>query len=344
MGGRMRFQAFVSRVMLSVIAAAALVGGIGSAEADPLKIRMGWVATPASLVPILFGRDGVAKHNGVSYTVDAIHFQGSPLQITALQSGDLDIAALGFSSFGLAVENAGLSDLKIIADETQWGVPGYGDALFAVLKDGPVQKVEDLKGKVLVTNGIGGGLDMSMKAMMLKHGMIDKRDFSVIEVNFSNMKSVLLEKKADLVPFVLPWSRDPEFKGGARVLFSTADAMGRVALSFWTARQGFLDKNRAAMLDLLEDYVRIIHWYHDPANHAEAVKIVSDFMKLPPAAIDDWVFTKADYFRDPNGIAPIDALTSNIHAQKELGLIKADLDARQHDGLGLIKEAAARVK
>ena len=341
----MGFYAIARRCAAS--AAAVLIGLVAvtaSAQADPTKIRMGWVATPASLVPLLFAHDGVAKHNGVSYTVEAIHFQGSPLQITALQSGDLDIAALGFSSFSLAVENAGLADLKIIADETQWGVPGYGDALFAVLKDGPIQKVEDLKSKVLVTNGIGGGLDMIMKAMMLKHGMIDKRDFSVIEVNFSNMKSVLLEKKADLVPFVLPWSRDPEFKNNSRVLFSTNDSMGRVALSFWTARQSFLDKNRAAMLDLLEDYVRIIHWYEDPANHTEAVKIVADFMKLPPATLEGWVFTKDDYFRDPSGLAPIDAVTSNVHTQKELGLIKDDLDARQHDGLALIKEAAARIK
>lgn len=330
--------------LCGAVAMAAFLVAALSAQADPVTIRMGWVATPASLVPLLFAHEGVAKHNGISYTVEAIHFQGSPLQITAIQSGDLDIAALGFSSFGLAVENAGITDLKIIADETQWGVPGHGDALFAVLKDGPIRKVEDLKGKVLVTNGIGGGLDMIMKAMMLKHGMLDKRDFSVIEVNFSNMKSVLLERKADLVPFVLPWSQDLEFRDGSRVLFSTADAMGRVALSFWTARQGFLDKNRAAMVDLLEDYVRIIHWYSDPANHEEAVKIVADFMKLPPASIAGWVFTKDDYFRDPNGIVPIDAVTSNIHAQKELGLIKADLDASQYDGLSLIKEAAARVK
>lgn len=338
----MDFGGLAWRRALGVVISVLLLSG--AASADPLKIRMGWIATPASLVPLLFAHEGTAKHNGKSYTVEAIHFQGSPLQITAIQSGDLDIAAFGFSSFGLAVENAGMSDLKIIADETQWGVQGYGDALFAVLKDGPVQKIEDLKGKVLVTNGIGGGLDMIMKAMMLKHGMIDKRDFSVIEVNFPNMKSVLLEKKADLTPFVLPWSRDPDFKGKSRVLFSTADSMGRVALSFWAARQGFLEKNRAAMVDLLEDYVRIIRWYHDPANHTEAVKIVSDFMKLPPAAIQDWVFTKDDYFRDPSGLAPIDALTSNIHVQKELGLIKADLDAKAHDRLDLIKEAAARIK
>lgn len=323
---------------------ASLALGAGAAKADPLKIRMGWVAAPASLVPILFPKDGIAKHNGTSYTVEAIHFQGSPLQITAIQSGEIDTAALGFSSFSLAVENAGMADLRIIADEIQWGVQGFGTADFAVLGDGPVQKVEDLKSKVLVTNGIGGGLDMIMKAMLLKHGLIDKRDFSVIEIGFPNMKSVLFEKKADLVPSVLPFSRDPEFKAKTRILFTTADAMGHVALSFWTARQGFLEKNRAAMVDLLEDYVRSIHWYLDPANHNEAVKIVSDFTKVPAANMQEWLFTKEDNYRDPNGLTDIDAVTRNIHTQKELGLIKADLDAKPYDRLDLIKEAAARVK
>jgi hypothetical protein len=36
-------------------------------------------------------------------------------------------------------------------------------------------------------------------------------------------------------------------------------------------------------------------------------------------------------------------VSRNIHTQRELGLIKADLDARQYDGLALIKEAAKRV-
>src|SRR6185437_10982777 len=113
----MRVQSIVA------VAIAAIVLHTASAQADPLKIRMGWVAAPASLVPILFPTDGIAKHNGKSYTVEATHFQ-----ITALQSGQIDIAALGFSSFSLAVENAGMSDLRIIADEIQWGVEGHGTA------------------------------------------------------------------------------------------------------------------------------------------------------------------------------------------------------------------------
>ena len=333
----MRVQSIVA------VAIAAIVLHTASAQADPLKIRMGWVAAPASLVPILFPTDGIAKHNGKSYTVEATHFQGSPLQITALQSGQIDIAALGFSSFSLAVENAGMSDLRIIADEIQWGVEGHGTADFAVLKDSPIKKVEDLKGKVLVTNGIGGGLDMIMKAEMLKHGMIDKRDFSVIEIAFPNMKSVLEEHKADLIPSTLPWSRNPAQAAITRTLFTTADAMGHVALSFWVAHKGFLDKNHAAMVDFLEDYLRSIHWYLDPKNHDAAVKFVSDFTKVPVATMQGWLFTKADNYRDPNGLTDIDAVSRNIHTQRELGLIKADLDARQYDGLALIKEAAKRV-
>jgi len=328
---------------ICALAALVVLLCLGQAQADPVKIKMGWIATPASLIPILFPTDGIAQHNGKSYTVEAIHFQGSPLQITALQSGQIDIAALGFSSFSLAVENAGMNDLRIIADEIQWGIPGAGTADFAVLKDGPIKKVEDLKGKVLVTNGIGGGLDMIMKAEMLKHGMIDKRDFSVVEVNFPNMKSVLEEHKADLIPSVLPFSRNPAQAEITRTLFTTADAMGHVALSFWVAHKDFLDKNHGAMVDLLEDYVRSIHWYLDPKNHDAAVKYVSDFTKVPAPVMQDWLFTKADNYRDPNGITDIDAVSHNIHSQRELGLIKADLDAHQYDALALIKEAGKRV-
>jgi sulfonate transport system substrate-binding protein len=328
---------------IAAAAFAAIALHAATAQADPLKIRMGWVAAPASLVPILFPTDGIAQHKGKSYTVEDTHFQGSPLQITALQSGQIDIAALGFSSFSLAVENAGMNDLRIIGDEIQWGVEGYGTADFAVLKDGPIKKVEDLKGKVLVTNGIGGGLDMIMKAEMLKHGMIDKRDFSVIEINFPNMKSVLEEHKADLIPSTLPWSRNPAQAAITRTLFTTSDAMGHVALSFWVAHKDFLDKNRAAMVDFLEDYVRSIHWYLDPKNHDAAVKYVADFTKVPAATMQDWLFTKTDNYRDPNGVTDIDAVSRNIHTQRELGLIKADLDAHQYDGLALIKEAGKRV-
>jgi len=338
--GRLLFRGLAGAAALTFVLASAC-----PSQAEPVKIRIGWIVSPASLIPIMFAKPGIAQHLGTSYTLEPTHFQGSNLQITALQSGDLDIATLGFSSFSVAVENAGIKDLRIIADEIQDGVTGWGGADFMVLKDGSVKTVDDLKGKVLATNVIGGGVDTIMKAMLFKHHLLEKRDFTEIEAAFPNMNAVLLEHKADLVTAAHPFEDAPAFQAKARVLFNTHDAMGKVELSFWTARTGFIQKNRAALTDLLEDYVRAYHWFLNPANREEAIQIASNFTKVPAKAFESWLFTpNKDFYRNPNAVPDIAAISRNIHAQKELGLVKADLDAKPYADLSLLETAIKRVK
>jgi sulfonate transport system substrate-binding protein len=110
---------------LLLIAALAAAAGHPAFAQGPVKIRAGWITTPASLVPLLFLKPGVAKHHGKSYTFEPIYFSSSTLQITALSQGELDVAGFGYTSFPLAIQNADLSDLRIIADEIQDGAPGY---------------------------------------------------------------------------------------------------------------------------------------------------------------------------------------------------------------------------
>lgn len=340
----MRLATSALRRGFGVLCLIALLFVGGTAEAAPVKIRIGWIITPASLIPIMFAKPGIAQYEGKTYTLDPIHFQGSNLQITAVQSGDLDIATLGFSSFSVAVENAGIKDLRIIADEIQDGVMGWGGADFMVLKDGPIKTVDDLKGKVLATNIIGGGVDTIMKAMLYKHHMIAGRDYTEIEAAFPNMDSILLEHKVDLVTAAHPFEDEPNFASKARVLFNTHDAMGNVELSFWTARTGFIQKHRAALVDLLSDYVRAYHWWLNPANRNEAIQIASKFTKVPEKAFEGWLFKPhKDFYRNPNAVPDIAAITRNIHAQHELGLVKADLDASHYADLSLLKTAIARV-
>ncbi len=88
----------------------------------------------------------------------------------------------------------------------------------------------------------------------------------------------------------------------------------------WTARTGFIQQNRAALVDFLEDTVRAIRWYTDPKNHEEAVAIVARLNKAPPERMD-WAFTGRDQYRDPNGTPNLDALQSNLQQQKEVGLL-----------------------
>jgi NitT/TauT family transport system substrate-binding protein len=56
------------------------------------------------------------------------------------------------------------------------------------------------------------------------------------------------------------------------------------------------------------------------------------------------VFTKRDYYRDPNMLPNLDALQSNVEMTKELGFINASFDVRAHSDLSLISEAAKRLQ
>ena len=179
------------------------------AHAEPVKIRSAWVAPVSNWASIVLEKKDLAKHLGKSYTLEAVRFAGTPPMITALANGELEIANLAYSTFPLAVQNANLDDLRVIADEFQDGVAGFHTNEFSVLKDSPIKKVEDLKGKVIATNAIGSAVDIASRAMLKKHGLEDKRDYTIVEAPFPTMKAMLQEKKADLVPAVLPFKFDP---------------------------------------------------------------------------------------------------------------------------------------
>ena len=313
------------------------------AQAAPLKIRVGWVVVPASLAPLVLEKKDILKHFGQSYVAEATRFEGTPPVITALASGELDVGPLAFSSFALAIENAHMDDLRVISDEIQDGIAGHGTNEFMVLKDGPIKTVMDLKGKVLATNAMGSAVDIAMRAMLRKSGLEPNKDYTIVEAPFPAMKAVLSEKKADMISAVPPFSLDPELRGMANTLFTQKDAFGITQLTMWTARTGFIEKNRAALVDFLEDTIRAVRWYNDPKNHEEAVAIVARLNKAPPARMG-WAFGERDQYRDPNGIPNLDALRNNLQKQKEVGFLNGDVDVAKYSDLTIVQEAANRLK
>lgn len=326
---------------LAVLAMVAIAAG--NAAADPLKIRAGWGNTPTAMAPVIFAKPELLKHNGQSYTMEPVHFAGSAPEITALASGDIDIATLAPSSFALAIENAHLSDLRVIGDENQDGVDGWYSSPFYVLKDSPIQTVEDLKGKVLASNALGGGLDIGIRAMLRKHHLDDKHDVTIIEGPFPAMQSMLEEHKADLVAEVPPFSFIGEDKGNVRTLFTLKDAIGTSEFIFDVARKGFLDKNHAALVDFTEDWIVALRWYLDPKNRDEAIKIISDYTKVPPSGFSRWLFTHDDLYRDADHRANLVALQSNLDVQQQLGIQKTHIDVKQYADNSIVDEAAKRL-
>jgi NitT/TauT family transport system substrate-binding protein len=334
------------RTAKGMIAAALALAAlqISPAQAEPLKIRMAWVVTPASLIPIMFLKEGVAKHLGKTYVVEDVRIGASSQQITAIAANQIDIAALNYSSMSLAVINGNLEDIRILADEIVDGHPGYFSVTYWVRKDSGINRVEDLKGKTLAVNGIGTGFHMALTMIMEKHGMKPSADYTIVEVQFPNMASVLTDKKVDLAGPPTAFTENPAFQAMAKPLFYMKDALGPSTLSFWTARKDYVAKNRAVLVDLIEDYIRAVRWYIDPKNHDEAVELVAKYTKIPAATYKGWLFTNKDFYRDPNALVDMAALQNNIKAAAQQGAIPREITAKNYEDLSLAREAAQRIK
>jgi NitT/TauT family transport system substrate-binding protein len=333
------------RAITNILAAALiLIAAARGAPAEPYHLRIGWVVTPADLATLMFLKPELAPHAGKSYIPELIHFAGTPAEMTALATGELDTAALAYSTFALGIQNAGMEDLRIIGDEFQDGVPGYHTNPFVVRKDSPIQTVDDLKGKSLATNQAGSAIDMALRAMLARHHLADKKDVTIIEVRFPDMKAMLNEKKVDLISAVAPFGFDPELQGFSRTLFTQEQAMGRSQMIVRAARAGFIEKHRAVMVDFMEDYVHALHWLSDPAHHAEVVALIVQATKQKPDRFESWIFTKQDYYRDPDAIPDLAALQQNVDLQHKLGFLRKPVVVEKYADLSIVKEAAARLK
>jgi len=331
-------------MLVAAIAAASIGLAANFADAEPLKIRMSYVVPVGNWASIVYEKKDVMKHYGQSYVTEVTRYTGTTFMVTALGAGELDIADLAYSSFPIAVENAGMSDLRIIGDETQDGVTGYSTGKYYVLKDGPIKTVKDVKGGVVASVGPGTAVDISMRSMLKKNGLEDKRDYTMVTAAFPAMKAMLLEKKAQLVTMVQPFEGDAEFQAKARPIFTNVEALdGPSQFVIFCAKDAWLKKNKAAVTDWLEDMIRVIHWYQTPANKDAAMEIFARITKSPKETFA-YKYTKADTYQDPNMMPNLTALQHTIDIMQSLGFLKAKFDVSKYVDLSYVKEAAARVK
>lgn len=330
------------RMLLGAMLGAALASP--AAHADPVTIKAAWAAVPGQMFPILMQMKNVLVHYGKSYTVEAIRAPGSGPQTTALATGDISLAYFAPAAFALAIQNAHMSDLRLIGVATRDGYQDYFTRPFSVLAASPITKVEDLKGKVIGDNSIGGAMDIGMRAMLKRHGLEDKRDYSVVEIEFPNMMAALTAKRVDMGFLTTPFSVEPMKSGQVRALFTEKDAMeGPSELTIIAGRTPYISANRAALVDYFEDTGRAMKWILDPKNRDTAVKLVADFTKQPESVFSSWIFTKADDFHAPDSKPDVAAMQKNLDIAQQLGVLKEHIDVNAYSDLSLVDEAAARL-
>ena len=105
------------RAIVASVVALAIVASAANA-AEPYKLRIGWVVAGADFATLMFAKPELAPHAGKTYIPELTYFEGTSTAMQALATGELDTAALAYSTFALGVVNAGMQDLRVsIAEE-----------------------------------------------------------------------------------------------------------------------------------------------------------------------------------------------------------------------------------
>lgn len=330
-----------SRKLVSILVAGLALGVAASSASAQTKIRVGYSVVPIHLAPLIFEDKNLAKHQGKAYTTDMLHFRGSAHQLTALAAGELDLAVLAFSTFAAGIVNA-RQDLVAIADVARDG-PEFS-SVYGVKSDSAIKSVKDLKGKVLAINAKGGAVDMAARVVLLKNGLKPGLDVNIVEARFGAMESMLRQGKTDVAVFLAPFWPRAHKKGGVRALFHQRDGLGTTQFLLYAAKREFVQKNRAALVAWMEDYIRGVNWLLDPANRQKSLEKAAAFTKRKPEQFAAWAFQKdTDYYHDPAGKIDIAALQSNVDVLKEQGILRKSINAADLVDHSIAEEARKRL-
>jgi NitT/TauT family transport system substrate-binding protein len=273
--------------------------------------------------------------------IEPVFIAGSGPMLTALAADQTEIAGHGYQSFALSVINAKIENRAIVGLFAS--KPPNADNGFWVHADGTIKKVEDLKGKRAAVNARGGGVDASLRKVLKDHGLADGRDYQIVEVRFSAMLASLDEGRVDMAFLPLPFSLKAEANPKFRQLFTMRDALGENETVVWGAKAEYIAKNRAALVDMIEDNIRARAWLSDPKNHEAVLKILAKVTKIPEETYRGWVFTEKDTYRSKDASFDVALLQKNIDDLHKEGVIPGTIEVAKYADLSLVEEAKKRL-
>lgn len=326
-------------VLLAVLA----LSGLDSL-AEPVKIRLGVGQVPTMLHPLIFQNQALLKHYGKSYTVEVTRFRGGAEQLQPFAAKEIDLGYFSHTNFVSAIVKAKL-DIVVTADISQDGREGWFSVPFAALQSSGIKTVKDLKGKRIGVNLLGTSTHDVVTAVLRKAGLVEGKDYTVIEVNFPNQGAMLQEGKIDVAALLEPFWYRLKRQVPLVPLFTFADGLGLNLPIFQVGRREFLKANEAAVVDFFEDYTRGLRWYLDPAHRGEALGRIAAFTKLPVKAFEEFLFLPGkERYRSPDAMPDLDALQRSVDIMYELRNLGKPFAVRDYADLSYVQRALARPK
>jgi len=253
-----------------VFAAAALALCAGALAAGHETIRVNTFPN-AKALPFHAGlANGVFARRGV--TLELSFTENSTAQREGLAAGEFDVVHSAVDNAVAMVETA-KKDVVIVT--------GGDSGMNEFFVQAHVRSFADLRGRKLVVDAPNTAYAIQAKKILLKHGLKDGTDYTVVPVGRGELRLKAMAENRDYAAAILnlPFTIQAEHLG-MKSLGNTVDilgpyqANGAYALRAWVGSHGpLLERYIAA-------YVESLRWVRRPENQAECVAILMDKLKI----------------------------------------------------------------
>src|SRR6266852_8464794 len=296
------------RALLTALAALAACAAADSAELATVRVNSfpNAKALPlhAGVAQGIFARHGLALQ--LSFT------DNSTKQREGLAAGEFDLVHSAVDNAVAMVETA-KKDVLIVT--------GGDNGMNEFFVQAYVRSFTDLRGRKLVVDAPNTAYAIQAKKILLKHGLKDGTDYTVVPVGRGELRLKAMAENRDYAAAVLnlPFTIQAE-QLGMKSLGNTVDILGPYQANGAFALRAWVGSHGALLERYIAAYVESLRWVRRPENQAECAAILMDKLKISREVAERTYRLLVDPIRgftpdaafDPEGFRNLLALRAEI--------------------------------
>lgn len=309
----MSFRALAAAITF----ASALTGAAHTGQAQtrtPINVI---VFAGGSALPLYVAQDkDFFAREGLTVNVTATPSSG--YQMSNLVAGRYDMAGTAIDNLIAYMEGQGTAKLSRAPDLVV--VLGGSSTELALMAQPSIKTVAELKGKDFALDSLSTGFAFVLRRMLEKNGLKES-DYKFVPFGGTRERvAALRNKKAAAALTSDPFTAVLR-KEGFSDLGDAVQSVGRYQAGVQIANRQWAKAHEAAVAGYIRAFVKAVDWIYDPANKAEATRILAGHVRIPEAAaratVERLVSGPAALAR--NGVIDMEGVKTVISLREQYG-------------------------